>query len=542
MRLLLYTVAVTIAWGQSEPSSLSECLARIEKLPRASYGNKPRIAAACLARWPLAATRGVDLLDLAKLYAEADRHDEARASIEKRLAEPGLTDAELGDALDVWITAAQRGSRSDEIRPRSIRAAEEVAPRLEKLGDGATWQKLIAYRWLNSYYRGDADDNGKVFHAATRFMELFAKLDAARQRDNEAQFGLYCAYENLAGVYSSRGDNTRAMSLLREGLDKLANPSFNKGLQKALLHYELVGKAAPSIAAPHWLNTPPAGGRVDFQGKVTIVEFTAHWCIPCQQTYPELAKLDRRYSGRGAQFLLATALYGYFGKDHGLSPESELATDRKYYVDEHKLTLPIAIAAKSSEDANSQAYGIQAIPELVVIDQKGVVRRFLMGLGPSEESALTALLEELLPPQLDADRPAAALAAVDPATLAPGQQGTLTVTLKLMEGGHANSNVPGDPNLVPTSFTPKPAAGLDWGRPSYPEPTAVREWYSPEPLSVFVDGAQIRVPFTVGAGAAAGAVGFNGVLTIQVCDHDQCYPAARVPVTGQLHVEGKTRP
>jgi thiol-disulfide isomerase/thioredoxin len=537
MRLLLCTLAATIAWGQSEPASISECLTRIEKLPRASYGDKPRIAAACLARWPLAATHGVDLLDLAKLYGEADRHEQARAAIEKRLAEPGLTDAERGDALDAWITAAQRGSRAEENRPRSIRAAEEVAPRLEKLGDGATWQKLIAYRWLNSYYRGDADENGKVFQAATRFMELFAKLDAARQRDSEAQFGLYCTYENLAGVYSSRGDNGRAMSLLREGLDKLANPGFNKGLRKALLHYELVGKPAPFIEAPYWLNTPPAGHRVDFKGKVTIVEFTAHWCIPCQQTYPELTKLDRRYSGRGAQFLMATALYGYFGKDHGLSPESELATDRKYYVDHHKLTLPIAIAAKSSEDSNSQAYGIQAIPELVVIDQKGIVRRFLMGLGPSEESALTALLDELLPPQLDADRPAAALAAVEPATLAPGQQGTLTLTLKLMEGGHANSNVPGDPTLVPTSFTPKPAAGIEWGRPSYPEPTTAREWYAPDPLSVFADGAQIRVPFTLSGSAPRGPLTVAGSIMVQVCDHEQCYPPSRVNIAAQVTVK-----
>jgi thiol-disulfide isomerase/thioredoxin len=537
MKLLLCALVLAPAWGQSEPATISECLMRIEKLPRASYGDKTRIAADCLARWPLAATRGIDLLELAKLYGEADRYDEARAAIEKRLAEPGITDAGRGDALDTWITATQRGSRVEENRPRSIRAAEEVAPKLEKLGDGATWQKLIAYRWLTSYYRGDADENGKVFQAARRFMELFAKLDAARQRDNEAQFGLYCAYEDLAGVYSSRGDNGRAIALLREGLEELANPSFNKGLQKALLHYELVGKPAPAIAAPYWLNSAPPGGRIDFKGKVTVVEFTAHWCIPCQQTYPELMKLDKRYAGRGARFLMATALYGYFGKERGLSGEDELAADRKYYTEEHQVTLPVAMAAKSSEDANAQAYGIQAIPELVVIDQQGLVRRFLTGLGPSEESALTALLEELLPPQLDVDRPAAALAAVAQASLAPGEQGTLNLTLKIMEDGHANSNVTADPNLVPTAFTPTPVASITWGRAVYPEPSTVREWYAPDPLSVFADGALIRVPFTLDRATPRGPLTLAGSLVVQVCDHDQCYPPSRVSVTAQVTVK-----
>jgi thiol-disulfide isomerase/thioredoxin len=537
LRLLLCALAAPAIWGQSAPATIAECLARIEKLPRASYGDKPSIAAACIARWPLATTHGAGLLELAKLYGEADRHDEARAAVEKRLAEPSITDAERGDALDSWIVATQRGSRVEENRPRSIRAAEEVAPRLEQLGDGATWQKLIAYRWLTSYYRGDPDENGKVFYAASRFMELYSKLDPTRQRDNEAQFGLYCAYEDLAGVYSSRGDIAHSIALLHEGLEKLANPSYNKGLQKALLHYELVGKPAPPMEAPYWLNTAPPGNRVAFAGKVTVVEFTAHWCIPCQQTYPAMMKLDKRYAARGAQFIMATALYGYFGKDRGLSPEDELATDRKYYIDEHKVTLPIAIAAKSSADGNSQAYGIQAIPELVVIDQKGLVRRFLTGVGPSEESALTALLEELLPPQLDIDRPAAALASIEPASLAPGARGTLNLTLKIMEGGHANSNITADPNLVPTTFTPKPTPSVTWARPMYPEPTTAREWYATDPLSVFADGALIRVPFTLDSSAPRGPLTLAGALLVQVCDHDQCYPPSRVNVTTQVTVK-----
>ncbi len=392
------------AWAQpaapptGEASSPADCLARIDKLNRASSGQKGAIAAGCLERFPLSAAHGTDLLDLAVLHAEADQHERAKAAIEKRLAEPGLTDAQRGDALDALITASQRGSRSDEIRPRSILVTEEVAPRLEQLGDGATWQKLVAYRWLTSYYRGDPDDHGKVFHAASRFMELYAKLPAEQQHDSLAVFGLYCAYEDLAGVYSSRGDTERAKALLREGIPKVTTASLSKGLQKALLHYEMVGNPAPAIEAPYWINAQPEGNRIGFAGKVTVLEFTAHWCLPCKESYPALERLERRFAGRGLQVLLATSLYGYFGKDHGLSLEAEMAADRKYFIEENKLKFPVAIAAKSAEDKNAQNYGVQAIPEIVVVDRKGTVRRFLTGLGPSEEQALIGMLEEMLKP------------------------------------------------------------------------------------------------------------------------------------------------
>ena len=144
--------------------------------------------------------------------------------------------------------------------------------------------------------------------------------------------------------------------------------------------------------------------------------------------------------------------------------------------------------------------------------------------------------------QLDADRPAAATAEARPTRLAAGEQGILRVTIKIMEGGHANSNIPADPDLVATNFTPKPSAGIIWGRPKYPEPQSVREWYSADPLSVFMDGAEIIVPFTVDR-SAAGNLALNGVLTVQICDHEQCYPAVRVPVTAQVQVaERKEKP
>ena len=397
-RELELQIEALLAQAQAPAQTIASCLDRIEKLPREGQDQKPGIAGECLARFPMDSVHGPDLLDLAKLYGEADRHDRARAAIEKRLAEAGLTDAEKGEAWVTLVTAAQRGARSDALRPRSIRAAEEAAGPIDRLGDGAAWQQYIVYRWLNSYYRGDSDADGKLLKTATRLMNLYPKLTPEQRKNSEASFGLYCAYENLAASYSSHGNDERAKAILREGMEKLAGSTFGKPLEKGLKHYDLVGQAAPIVEAPYWINAHPAGNRAAFSGKVTVLEFTAHWCIPCKETYPALRRLQQKFDGRGVQILLATSLYGYFGKERGLSAEQELAIDRNYYAGDNLLTIPIAVASKSADDVNSQNYGVQTIPQIVVIDREGKVRRFLVGAGPAEENELSAIIEGLLQP------------------------------------------------------------------------------------------------------------------------------------------------
>ena len=145
--------------------------------------------------------------------------------------------------------------------------------------------------------------------------------------------------------------------------------------------------------------------------------------------------------------------------------------------------------------------------------------------------AATAAAQTLTPAH-----PFAATASVEPAAVAPGAPATLKVTLHIMEGGHANANTVADPNLIPTSFTPQPVAGIAWSAPKYPDPRTVTEWYSTEPLQVFRDGAVILVPFTVAATARPGDVTLSGTLQAQVCDHESCYRPGKVTVTASMKV------
>lgn len=123
------------------------------------------------------------------------------------------------------------------------------------------------------------------------------------------------------------------------------------------------------------------------------------------------------------------------------------------------------------------------------------------------------------------------------ASASPGEKLTLNIRLKLQDGTHANSNTPDDPLLIPTVFIPNKAEGVVWGPVKYPEPSKVVETYSVNPLSVFEDGAEITVPVTVAASATVSQLALGGALRIQACDHQQCYPPKKIPLSVQIQIK-----
>ena len=130
---------------------------------------------------------------------------------------------------------------------------------------------------------------------------------------------------------------------------------------------------------------------------------------------------------------------------------------------------------------------------------------------------------------------------VEPAQVKPGEQAKIKLTLEIAEEAHVNSNAPRDPNLIPTIFTPNPSAGIIWGKPQYPTPTEVTEWYANDPLPVFQNGAVIEVPFTIDK-TATGTLTIGGTLRAQACDHEQCYPPRKIPVSATLQITSESSP
>ena len=164
----------------------------------------------------------------------------------------------------------------------------------------------------------------------------------------------------------------------------------------------LIGTAAEPIKAPRWLNAGTATTKTFGDGKVYLVEFTAHWCSPCRASYATLKAFAEKYKAKGLEIMYATQTYGYFGEAQGMSADAELDSLTHYFA-EHKITDPVAIsgaftgASQELVQANNFLnYGANGLPTVVLIDRKGVVRNLWQGWGDESEMIIQSFLERLL--------------------------------------------------------------------------------------------------------------------------------------------------
>jgi thiol-disulfide isomerase/thioredoxin len=140
-------------------------------------------------------------------------------------------------------------------------------------------------------------------------------------------------------------------------------------------------------------------------GHVTLLEFTAHWCGPCKESYPGVKRLLSKYGPQGFRVVLATELYGYFGAERNLTPDQEFERDRDYFKKEG-LDAPVAVADRLTEvvdgrtvyrrNPNDGAYLVGGIPQIHLIDRQGRIRLIMVGYDEANEARLAAILEGLL--------------------------------------------------------------------------------------------------------------------------------------------------
>ena len=192
----------------------------------------------------------------------------------------------------------------------------------------------------------------------------------------------------------SRGPGVlkRASGEWPEGPD--VAPRTTEVLDRALR----AGTPAASISAPKWLNAPAGTTKIDMKGHVTLLEFTAHWCGPCRESYPGINRLRSKFGSRGFRVVLATQLYGFFGTERPLDAAAEIERDTKYFA-EHEMPVPVAIADKNTPTApnlNEAAYKVGGIPQIQLIDKQGRIRLIMVGYDDANEKGLSAFIEKLL--------------------------------------------------------------------------------------------------------------------------------------------------
>lgn len=163
--------------------------------------------------------------------------------------------------------------------------------------------------------------------------------------------------------------------------------------QAELTATRLIGKPAPDVLVPRWLDGQPVK-LSDLRGKVVLLDFWAMWCAPCVTAFPYFREWQSKYAGKGFELVGVTRFYGRSDEKEDLNREQEWqalqAFKRKY-----QLAYPCAVG-KMDDVSNDERYGVTGLPTTILIDRRGNVREVQRGGGNYRKLAqrVAKLIEE----------------------------------------------------------------------------------------------------------------------------------------------------
>ncbi len=118
---------------------------------------------------------------------------------------------------------------------------------------------------------------------------------------------------------------------------------------KTLHARSFINRPAPDLVVDTWMTPQPST-----RGKMVLIDFWATWCGPCCAGIPKLNALHRKFADRLVVI--------------GISPETpeDVMAMTEPRIEYYHAVDPL--------QRTKSAYGVQAIPHIVIIDPTGVVR------------------------------------------------------------------------------------------------------------------------------------------------------------------------
>jgi RNA polymerase sigma factor (sigma-70 family) len=151
----------------------------------------------------------------------------------------------------------------------------------------------------------------------------------------------------------------------------------------------LFGQPAPELlGVAAWKNTDTLTLK-SLRGQVVVIDFWSYACSICHHHKPDLIRLAERYKGKG---LVVLTMH-----DNSVSSIEEMDREMESVVKNawrgKPLGLPIGLDGKGA-DSVFQAFGVFAVPTVLLIDADGkVVRRFAHAGAPDLEAEVAKLLK-----------------------------------------------------------------------------------------------------------------------------------------------------
>jgi len=129
----------------------------------------------------------------------------------------------------------------------------------------------------------------------------------------------------------------------------------------------------------------------DLKGKVVVMSFGGTWVPLASKELPALQKIADRTSSRGVQVYWVSINSAKPGARNYASDADLLA-----FAQKHNLKVP---ALRDSDQAAYKAFGLDAVPTVVILDRQGNLAHKQVGFGTDQGEAygeLIRVIEQLL--------------------------------------------------------------------------------------------------------------------------------------------------
>jgi thiol-disulfide isomerase/thioredoxin len=360
----------------------------------------------------VAAIAAADSFDWARIFQLAERHKDACDLAHKFL----MTNPESQARFDAQLLMM---ASCNELGEGDMLAATLVAVRVPSLSAAGLFANNTAYLYSETIAKtegvekaievlAEVERNLDLGNPKEHAAKLLADEKARRQPGAEAKPDAERLIElekmvqgqieraritlvsKRAQLLAQTGKRSEALTAIEDVIRSLPSDSGNlRGINAEKKQIEMVGLGAPALAVERGYGT--FNGLESLRGKVVLIDFFAHWCGPCINSFPDMRKMYADLKDKGLEIVGVTTYYGYYGQERDLSKDDEYAR-MSDFISKHQLPWPVVYGDRS----NFEGWAVTGIPHVTVIDRDGNVRKIKIGYSPASFGEFRREIEKLL--------------------------------------------------------------------------------------------------------------------------------------------------